>query len=99
MLDIMARREDGPVILCLIGTGQEIHDGEGGLAGWGEALLTRPEWRVLAADAALEAALPRHCLPAFTAGDAVCVVSPAGAGALAALRCCAVLGGCGAGGR
>ena len=63
MLDIMARRDDGPVILCLIGTGQEIHDGEGGLAGWGEALLLRPAWRVLAADAALSAALPRHRLP------------------------------------
>ena len=32
LLDVMARRADGPAVLCLIGTRQEIHDGEGG--GW-----------------------------------------------------------------
>jgi hypothetical protein len=62
LLDIMARRTDGPVILALIGTGQEIHDGEGGLAEWGEALLSRPEWRVHAAAAALTGST-RHRLP------------------------------------
>ncbi len=55
LLDIMARRTDGPVILCLVGTGQEIHDGEGGLAGWGEALQTRPAWKVIAAPGATTA--------------------------------------------
>ena len=65
LLDIMARRDDGAVILCLIGTGQEIHDGEGGLAEWGDALRTRPAWRVLAAPAATKAALARHRLPAL----------------------------------
>jgi hypothetical protein len=65
LLDIMARRGDGPVILCLIGTGQEIHDGEGGLGTWGEALRTRPAWRVLAAAEALHAGDPRQRLPAL----------------------------------
>ncbi len=63
LLDIMARRDDGPVILCLIGTGQEIHDGEGGLAEWGEALRARPAWHVHAAPVASTAPLPRHRLP------------------------------------
>ena len=65
LLDIMARRDDGAVILCLIGTGQEIHDGEGGLAGWGQALRTRTAWRVLAAPGALTAPAARHRLPAL----------------------------------
>ncbi len=50
-------------MLCLIGTGQEIHDGEGGLAEWGEALQRRPAWRVLAAPEALAAAAARQRLP------------------------------------
>ena len=62
LLDIMTRRTDGPVLLCLIGTGQEIHDGEGGLAEWGDALRTRPAWRVLAAPESL-AGMPRQRLP------------------------------------
>ena len=53
LLDIMARRDDGPVIVCLAGAGQEIHAGEGGLAGWGAALLDRPAWRVMAAPASI----------------------------------------------
>ena len=65
LLDIMARRTDGPVILCLIGTGQEIHDGEGGLAEWGDALRTRPGWQVAAAPGATTAPAARHRLPAL----------------------------------
>ncbi len=65
LLDIMARRDDGPVLVCLLGGGQEIHDGEGGLAEWGAALATRPGWRVLAAPGALAAATPRQRLPAL----------------------------------
>jgi len=49
LLDIMARHGDWSVVVCLIGTGQEIHNGEGGLAEWGAALAVRPEWRVHAA--------------------------------------------------
>ena len=47
LLDIAGRRE-GAVVLCLLGGGQEIHEGEGGLAEWGAALQRRPEWQVIA---------------------------------------------------
>ena len=63
LLDIMARRPDGPVIVCLVGTGQEIHDGEGGLAEWGAALRERPHWRAMAAADALGAHTDRQRLP------------------------------------
>ena len=63
LLDIMARRSDGPVIVCLVGTGQEIHDGEGGLGEWGAALGTRPAWRAMAAPQALTTPASRQRLP------------------------------------
>jgi hypothetical protein len=65
LLDIMQRRQDGPVIVALLGGGQEIHAGEGGLAEWGEALRARPAWRVLAAPDALAAPVARQRLPAL----------------------------------
>ena len=49
LLDIAARHDGFTAVVCLIGTGQEIHDGEGGLAEWGTALRERPAWHVLAA--------------------------------------------------
>ncbi|WP_428391490.1 DNA/RNA helicase domain-containing protein [Lichenicoccus sp.] len=64
LLDIMVRHADFAVIVCLIGNGQEIHDGEGGLAEWGDAVRTRPEWRVAAAPQTLSAnGEPRNRLP------------------------------------
>ncbi len=48
LLDIMGRRAGGAIIVCLIGSGQEIHAGEGGMAVWGAALQTRPAWRAMA---------------------------------------------------
>lgn len=63
LLDAMARREDGAVLVALCGGGQEIHAGEGGLAAWGEALAARPAWRAVAAPEALAAADPRQRLP------------------------------------
>ena len=79
MLDIMARharpaggQDAAPhampgggwaAIVCLVGGGQEIHDGEGGLAEWGAALALRPEWDVVAAPDTLDAADPRQRLP------------------------------------
>ena len=71
LLDIMARRSDGPVVICMVGGGQEIHDGEGGLAEWGAALAQRPIWRVLAARDTLAAADHRQRLPSL-AGLQVC---------------------------
>ena len=65
LMDIMSRRDDGAVLLCLLGTGQEIHDGEGGLAEWGKALQSRPAWRVLAPPGAMSAPVARHRLPAL----------------------------------
>ena len=65
LLDIMARHDGWAVIVCLIGQGQEIHDGEGGMAGWGAALQTRPDWQIRAAPAALAEAGARQRLPAL----------------------------------
>ena len=50
-------------IVCLVGGGQEIHDGEGGLAEWGAALALRPGWDVVAASDTLGAFDPRQRLP------------------------------------
>jgi hypothetical protein len=63
LLDIMRRRDDGPVIIALVGGGQEINAGEGGLAEWGEALRSRPEWRVYAAAESRAGGDKRQCLP------------------------------------
>ena len=63
LLDIMARRRDGAVIVCLLGGGQEIHDGEGGIAEWGRALAARPAWHVVAPSDAMRAEDPRQRLP------------------------------------
>ncbi len=63
LLDIMARRRDGSVIVCLLGGGQEIHDGEGGIAEWGRALAVRPGWHAIAPSDAIRAEDPRQRLP------------------------------------
>lgn len=65
LLDIMARHADWAAMVCLIGNGQEIHTGEGGLAEWGAALAARPHWQVLAAPQALADPEPRQRLPAL----------------------------------
>jgi hypothetical protein len=46
LLEIFGRHKDFAAIICLVGSGQEIHDGEGGLAEWGAALAEHPAWRV-----------------------------------------------------
>ena len=55
-LDIMARSE-WACLICLVGPGQEINRGEGGLPLWGEALLEAARsgfnWRVFAAPQAI----------------------------------------------
>ncbi len=73
LLDIMARRRDGPVIVCLVGSGQEIHDGEGGLATWSAALQERPDWQVHASPIACTASAARQRLsaPITIANDAL----------------------------
>ncbi len=62
LLEIMGRHPDWAVIVCLIGNGQEIHDGEGGLAEWGAALARQPKWQVLAAPGAMTAVDARQRL-------------------------------------
>lgn len=62
LLDIMGRRPGWSVMVCLLGGGQEIHDGEGGLAAWGDALAERPSWCALAPDTARSGSDPRQRL-------------------------------------
>jgi hypothetical protein len=59
LLDIFGRHIGFAAVICLVGSGQEIHDGEGGLAEWGFALADRPHWRVMAPPDALTARDPR----------------------------------------
>ncbi len=55
MLGIMDRWADWAVIVALVGGGQEIHEGEGGLAEWGAAILDHfPHWEIEASPEALE---------------------------------------------
>jgi hypothetical protein len=65
LLDIAARHDGFAGIVCLVGSGQEIHDGEGGLAEWGRALRARPAWRVAAAPDAVGTADARWQLGAL----------------------------------
>jgi len=62
LLDIMGRHDGWSMIVCLLGGGQEIHDGEGGIAEWGRALAERPGWRAVAPPEVIEAADPRQRL-------------------------------------
>lgn len=63
VLDIMQRHQDYAVIICLVGTGQEINTGEAGLGEWGRALGQRPRWETRAAPGVLDpAGGPRQIL-------------------------------------
>ncbi len=66
LLDIMGRHDGFAALVCLVGNGQEIHDGEGGLRAWGEALAARPEWRVVHAPDCLDAKEARARLPVLS---------------------------------
>ncbi len=53
LLEIMSRHPDWCACVCLVGSGQEINDGEEGVFGWGEALRRMPRdqqqrWSVFA---------------------------------------------------
>nr|WP_240544344.1 DUF2075 domain-containing protein [Bifidobacterium sp. SO4] len=51
LIQTMDRHTDWAVIICLVGGGQEIHDGEAGLPEWFAALQrTFPRWKVYASD-------------------------------------------------
>ncbi len=62
ILDIMARHDGVAALVCLIGNGQEIHDGEGGVAEWGRALAVRPAWHVASGAGLLDHPDPRSRL-------------------------------------
>jgi hypothetical protein len=48
MLSIMDRHQDWAVVVALVGGGQEIHNGEAGLAEWGRTLREKfPKWKVV----------------------------------------------------
>jgi Uncharacterized conserved protein (DUF2075) len=68
LLEIMSRHEGFAAIVCLVGGGQEIHTGEGGLAEWGGALrravLEGQPWRVRMAPDLLGTADSRQSLGA-----------------------------------
>ena len=54
VLDIMERAPAWCTVIALVGGGQEIHEGEAGLAEWGRALNARETpWRVIASSEAL----------------------------------------------
>ena len=54
ILSIMDRHQDWSVIVALVGGGQEIHDGEAGLAEWGKTLRERfPHWQIAVSPKAL----------------------------------------------
>lgn len=74
LLEIMGRHPGFAALICLIGGGQEIHDGEGGLAEWGAALRSAGDWQVRAAPGALSTADPRQrlgALPGLVASEAL----------------------------
>ena len=55
MLSIMDRHQDWAVLVALVGGGQEIHNGEAGLAEWGKTLREKfPKWKVAVSPKALE---------------------------------------------
>lgn len=62
LLEIMGRHDGFAAMICLIGGGQEIHDGEGGLAEWGDALREARDWRVMSAPGLLETGDSRQSL-------------------------------------
>ena len=66
LLEIMERHDGFCAVICLVGGGQEIHAGEGGLAEWGEALrqchANGAAWRVFAPPDLLRTVDPRQRL-------------------------------------
>ncbi len=69
LLEAMARHDGFCAVVCLVGGGQEIHDGEGGLAEWGNALRQAAAagvaWSVRAAPDLLSTTDPRQRLGAL----------------------------------
>jgi hypothetical protein len=70
MLAIMDRLPDWAVLTALVGGGQEIHDGEAGLAEWGRALREHfPHWQVWASPEAINGGPSVAGSQLFAGGD------------------------------
>jgi hypothetical protein len=70
LLSIMDRHKAWAVVVALVGGGQEIHNGEAGLAEWGKTLREKfPHWRVVVSPKAIDrdASVAGHRL--FQDGD------------------------------
>lgn len=51
LISIMDRHEDWAVIVCLVGGGQEIYNGEAGIQDWFETLANNsPDWKIYLSD-------------------------------------------------
>lgn len=46
LISCMDRHEEWALVVCLVGGGQEINDGEAGISAWLEALEKYPQWQV-----------------------------------------------------
>jgi hypothetical protein len=70
LIGIMDRHSDWCAVICLIGGGQEINDGEAGLSEWFQALARHyPKWRVFTSSHLLQTDYSwGHNLPAMIAG-------------------------------
>jgi hypothetical protein len=70
LLEIMNRHQDWCVMVALVGGGQEIHDGEAGLAEWGRALLDKfPNWHIYMSTEALVGGAAVAGRPLFAEGE------------------------------
>jgi len=69
LIGIMDRHPDWCAVICLIGGGQEINDGEAGLSEWFQALSRHyPQWRIFSSDHLLQEDYNwGHNLPAMIA--------------------------------
>jgi hypothetical protein len=71
MLSIMDRHQGWAVLIALVGGGQEIHNGETGLAEWGKTLREKfPRWKVAVSPKALEHDTSTAGLRLFADGNA-----------------------------
>lgn len=48
LISCMDRHQDWALIICLVGSGQEINAGEAGIEEWLRALLSFPDWKIYA---------------------------------------------------
>jgi hypothetical protein len=68
LISCMDRRQDWAVVVCLVGGGQEINDGEAGIGAWLDAVRAAfPDWRVYISDRLIDSE--------YAAGNALAALS------------------------